>query len=164
MRGANFCDDFAAPLTLTNSISFPSFPAGGKGDTYHNGKLVPEGVEQKVSVLLLLFSVLPRYLPIYTRAAAAVGIHCLIHLFVFFLSLQMEIYDRLAIGDQLMRLQWKDHEEGLGEYFVLFLIFVSQPGCALYLPECNTQFVPHLTFASSSYVILLMVTTLQVSR
>jgi len=28
----------------------------------------------------------------------------------------MEIFDRLAIGDQLMRLQWKDHEEGLRTY------------------------------------------------
>ena len=28
---------------------------------------------------------------------------------------QMEIYDRLAIGDQLMRLQWSGHEEGLEE-------------------------------------------------
>ena len=31
------------------------------------------------------------------------------------LLLQLEIFDRLAIGDQLMRLHWPGHEEGLGE-------------------------------------------------
>ena len=35
----------------------------------------------------------------------------------------MEIFDRLAIGDQLMRLQWKDHEEGLRK-FIPFLLWV----------------------------------------
>jgi hypothetical protein len=28
---------------------------------------------------------------------------------------QMAIFDRLAIGDQLMQLHWPDHEEGLPE-------------------------------------------------
>lgn len=32
----------------------------------------------------------------------------------------MEIFDRLAIGDQLMRLQWKDHEEGLRKFYSFF--------------------------------------------
>ena len=30
-------------------LSFSPFTAGGKGDTYHNGKLVEEGKEEQVS-------------------------------------------------------------------------------------------------------------------
>ena len=34
----------------------------------------------------------------------------------------MEIFDRLAIGDQLMRLQWKDHEEGLRKFYSFYTV------------------------------------------
>jgi len=46
----------------------------GKGDTYHNGVLIPKDSSQKV-----------------------------------------EVFDRLAMGDQLMMFRWPHHEEGKGE-------------------------------------------------